>query len=99
MGVAREYLDLDTDIFLILLHHAAQFTSLSIVFDLGVGESQKVIDVSVVAQVYGPEHCASLIGFYVRGGYKKCFQMQGNERSTQTSPCKPKILEHVPLTR
>jgi hypothetical protein len=57
----------DTDIFVILLHHASSI-SLTIYLDTGTGKKRKILDVSELASTKGPEYCSMVLGFYVFTG-------------------------------
>ena len=57
-----------TDIFMILLHYVASFSTITVFIDLGVGESRKVINVTAVAGVYGQDYCTALLGLHIFTG-------------------------------
>lgn len=57
----------DTDIFVILLHHAVSI-DLTIYLDTGTGKKRKIVNVSELASSKGPEYCSMVLGFYVYTG-------------------------------
>ena len=57
----------DTDIFVILLHHANTL-DLTVHLDTGVGKQRKLINVSELAAELGEDYCETLLGFYVFTG-------------------------------
>ena len=57
----------DTDIFVILLHHAHTI-KLTIYLDTGVGKHRKLINLSQLAVSLGEEYCTTLLGFHVFSG-------------------------------
>lgn len=52
----------DTDIFFILLHHAA---SIGIEISLDTGKQRGLINISEIATEKGPDYCTALLGIYV----------------------------------
>ena len=50
----------DSDIFFIMLHHAAAIQSV-LFFDTGTGNNKRLIDVSKIAKGYGETYCTSLM--------------------------------------
>ena len=54
----------DTDVFIILLHHAAN-VNLIIYVDISVKKKRPVLNVTKIAETYGAEYCTSLLGLYI----------------------------------
>ena len=57
----------DTDVFFILLHHAA-LVNLTVYGDIGVGPKRKFYNISELATASGPNLCTSLLGLHVFTG-------------------------------
>lgn len=57
----------DTDILVILLHHA-QSIALTIYLDIGTGKHRQIVNVSELAESKGAEYCTMILGFYVFTG-------------------------------
>ena len=57
----------DTDICLILLHHA-QSIDLTIYLDTGSGKHRRLENVSELAKSMGSEYCSAILGLYVFTG-------------------------------
>lgn len=57
----------DTDIFVILLHHAHTI-SLTVYVDIGTGKHRQLINVTELATSLGQPYCSTLLGFYVFTG-------------------------------
>lgn len=57
----------DTDIFLILLHHAPSI-DLTIYLDTGTGKQRQIVNVSELAESKGAEYCTMTLGLYVFTG-------------------------------
>ena len=57
----------DTDILMILLYHAKKI-NLSVYLDYGSGVHRKLINVSELAELLGPDYCSTLLGYYVFSG-------------------------------
>ena len=57
----------DTDIFLILLHHAHSIP-LTIYLDTGTGKHRQIVNVSELAESKGPDYCTTILGMYVFTG-------------------------------
>jgi len=53
----------DSDIFFILLHHAAKIR-IRVLFDTGTGDKRKVIDVTKLATTYGQPLCTALLALH-----------------------------------
>ena len=70
----------DTDIFLILLHHATSILK-GVFLDNGLGKQRRLINVSEIAREKGPNYCTTLLGIYIYTG----------EDATSASKCKGKI--------
>ena len=58
---------LDTDIFVILLHHAPSVNT-TIFLDTGTGNKRNIINVTDLANSKGADYCTSLLGLYVFTG-------------------------------
>ena len=70
----------DTEIFLILLHHATSILN-GVFLDNGLGKQCRLINVSEIAREKGPNYCTTLLGIYIYTG----------EDATSASKCKGKI--------
>ena len=57
----------DTDIFVILLHHAHTI-KLTVYLDTGSGKHRQLLNLSELAESLGEDYCATLLGFYVFSG-------------------------------
>uniref|UniRef100_UPI00358FA4EE uncharacterized protein isoform X1 n=1 Tax=Myxine glutinosa TaxID=7769 RepID=UPI00358FA4EE len=57
----------DTDIFMILLHHAHAI-KLTVYLDTGSGKHRQPLNLSELAESLGEDYCATLLGFYVFSG-------------------------------
>uniref|UniRef100_UPI00358E939A uncharacterized protein n=1 Tax=Myxine glutinosa TaxID=7769 RepID=UPI00358E939A len=57
----------DTDILLILLHHAHNI-KLTVYLDTGSGKHRQLVNVSELAESLGEDYCATLLGYYVFSG-------------------------------
>ena len=57
----------DTDIFMILLHHARSIT-LTVYLDTGTGKHRKIVNVSEMAESHGADYCTTILGLYVFTG-------------------------------
>ncbi|KAK7103627.1 hypothetical protein V1264_018493 [Littorina saxatilis] len=57
----------DTDIFVILLHHAHEI-KLNVYPDTGSGKHRRLINVTEFAESLGKNYCAALLGYYVWSG-------------------------------
>ncbi|KAK3700755.1 hypothetical protein QZH41_010937 [Actinostola sp. cb2023] len=57
----------DTDIFLILLHHASSL-AINIYLDTGTGKHRKIVNVSELAESKGADYCTTMLGLYVFTG-------------------------------
>ena len=57
----------DSDIFFILLLHSHDLT-LTVYLDTGTGKHRRLINISELANEFGKEWCAALLGFYVFTG-------------------------------
>ena len=57
----------DTDIFVILLHHAHNIP-LTIYLDTGTGKHRKIINVTELAETNGKDYCTTILGLYVFTG-------------------------------
>ena len=57
----------DTDILIILLHHA-QALQITIYLDTGMGKHGRFISVSELAERKGTEYCTAILGLYVLTG-------------------------------
>lgn len=57
----------DTDILVILLHHA-QSIALTIYLDIGTGKHRQIVNVNELAESKGAEYCTMILGFYVFTG-------------------------------
>ena len=57
----------DTEIFMILLHHAHSIP-LTIFLDTGTGKHRQIINVSEVAESLGNDYCTTILGLYVFTG-------------------------------
>ena len=57
----------DTDVFFIMLHHAASVNR-TVYGDTGVGPKRKLYNISELAAASGPDLCTSLLGLYVFTG-------------------------------
>ena len=57
----------DSDIFFIMLHHAASIQSV-LFFDTGTGNNKRLIDVSKIAKGYGETYCTSLMVLHAFSG-------------------------------
>ena len=81
----------DTDVFIILLHHAAN-ADLTIYVNIGVRKRQ-VLNVTQIAQTYGAEYCTALLGLYVFTGEKvtSAFEGKGKVRALQKLQSFPKF--------
>ena len=58
----------DSDVFFILLHHASKFQSLIILFDTGVGNKQRLINITELANTLTPEFSTSLMVLHAYTG-------------------------------
>lgn len=57
----------DTDIFLILLHHACTIP-ITMYLDTGTGKHRQIINVTELAERKGAEYCTAMLGLYVYTG-------------------------------
>lgn len=57
----------DTDILVILLHHAASIP-LTIYLDVGTGKNRQIVNVSELAEAKGQDYCTMVLGLYVFTG-------------------------------
>ena len=57
----------DTDIFVILLHHAHSI-NLNVYLDTGSGKHRRLINVTELAKSFGEDYCATLLGCHVFTG-------------------------------
>lgn len=57
----------DTDIFMILLHHAHSI-ALIIFLDIGTGKHRQIVNVSELAESKGADYCTTILGLYVFTG-------------------------------
>ena len=57
----------DTDILVILLHHAHPL-QITIYLDTGMGKHRRLINVSELAERKGTEYCTAILGLYVFTG-------------------------------
>lgn len=57
----------DTDMFMILLHHAHSI-ALTIYLDTGTGKHRKIVNVTELAELKGADYCTTLLGLYVFTG-------------------------------
>ena len=81
----------DTDVFMILLHHAAN-VDMTIYIDIGVKRRQ-ILNVSQIAQTYGAEYCTALLGLYVFTGedVTSAFKGKGKVRPLKKLQSFPKF--------
>ena len=57
----------DSDIFFILLHFASEIDC-TLLFDTGVGNSKRLINISEIAEQFGKKRCTALMGLHVFTG-------------------------------
>ncbi len=57
----------DTDMFMILLHHAHSI-GLTIYLDTGTGKHRQIVNVSELAESKGADYCTTILGLYVFTG-------------------------------
>jgi hypothetical protein len=57
----------DTDIFMIILHHAHAI-KLTVYLDTGSGKHRQLLNLSELAESLGKDYCTTLLGFYVYSG-------------------------------
>ena len=67
----------DTDIFLILLHHA-QSIALTIYLDTGTGKHRQIVNVIEIAEMKGADYCTMILGLYVFTGEDVTSAFKGN---------------------
>ena len=53
----------DSDVFFILLHHAAKL-NVTIIFDTGTGNHKRLINVTELAEQFTPQYCTSLLALH-----------------------------------
>ena len=72
----------DTDILVILLHHAHAL-QITIYLDTGMGKHRRLINVSELAERKGAEYCTAILGLYVFTGEDatSAFKGKGKEKS------------------
>ena len=58
----------DSDLFFILLHYAVPLGDLTILFDTGTGNKQRLIDVSKLAVSLGQDKCTALMSLHAFSG-------------------------------
>ncbi len=58
----------DTDVFFILLHHACELERVTVLFDTGTGNKQRLIDVSGLAQKFTQNKCTALMSLHAFTG-------------------------------
>ncbi|KAL5014823.1 hypothetical protein ScPMuIL_000962 [Solemya velum] len=58
----------DTDVFFLLLHYAATVDGLTILFDTGTGNKQRLLNMTELAQKYTPDYCSALLGVHAYSG-------------------------------
>ena len=56
-----------TDIFMILLHHANNIP-LTIYLDTGTGKHQKIINITELAETFGRDYCTTILCLYIFSG-------------------------------
>ena len=54
----------DTDIFFILLYYALSLKDATVLFDTGVGNKKRLINMTQLAEEYGKEYCTALLGLH-----------------------------------
>ncbi len=57
----------DTDILVILLHHAHSI-ALTIYLDTGTGKNRQLVNITEIAEMKGQDYCSALLGLYVFTG-------------------------------
>ena len=67
----------DTDVFYILLHHASRLSDTTILFDTGVGNKKRVLNISSLAEGYTQEYCAALLGLHCFTGIDTASAFKG----------------------
>ena len=58
----------DSDIFFILLYHAAKFKSITIYLDTAIQGRSKLFNISSLANKFGEQHCSELLGLHAFTG-------------------------------
>jgi hypothetical protein len=58
----------DTDIFFLLLHYAWRIGDLTILFDTGTGNKQRLLNMTELADAYTPDYCTALMGVHAYSG-------------------------------
>ena len=58
----------DSDIFYILLYHAHRFKSLTILFDTGAGNKQRLVNISQLSNTLTPQYCNALLALHAYSG-------------------------------
>ena len=66
----------DSDVFFILLHHAHNLDT-AIEFDTGTGNSKRLIDITRLANAYGPKKSTALMSLHAFTGCDTCSSFKG----------------------
>ena len=82
----------DTDIFVILLYHANAI-NLTVYLDTGSGKHRQLINISELAESFGEDYCATLLGYYVFSGEDctSAFKGRGEVRPLKQLQKNPKF--------
>lgn len=63
----------DTDIFFILLHYIPQLEGITVLFDTGTGNHQRLLNMTELANANTPEYCTSLMAMHAYSGCDTTF--------------------------
>lgn len=75
----------DSDILFILLHHAHSLINVTILFETGTGNKQRLLNVTEIANNYKPQYCTALISLH---GYTGCDSTSASRGIGKVRPMK-----------
>ncbi len=58
----------DSDVFFLLLHYACSWQDITVLFDTGVGNKKRLLDVTGMAKSFTPTYCSALLGLHAFTG-------------------------------
>ncbi len=67
----------DTDVFFILLHHAASIDTITILFDTGSGNNQRLLNITELANTLSPTYCSTLMVLHAYSGCDTTSALKG----------------------
>ena len=75
----------DSYIFFILLHHASTFPTVTILFDTGTGNKQRLLNISELANMLTPEYSTTLMALHI---YTACDTTSASRGLGKVKPLK-----------